>query len=215
MNDPDTPSLTARPDRPPMKEWPPNGELSTWIAAQFETDHKGYAIDVGASDGISCNTTYMLESWRWTVLSVEPNPVFWRRLKELRAFVETCALDTEESSSAMFWSFDHNPEAYSALRPTFPSDFPPHLGWTKIQVPVKTLDQLIEKWQFPRLDALCVDTEGTEIDVLKGFDLAKWKPKAMVIESWVDPGPVDDYVAAFGYKKIGRSAHNSLYLLEA
>lgn len=197
------------------KEWPPNGELSMWIQSQFPAGYTGYAVDVGASDGISVNSTYMLEQWRWTVLSIEPNPIFWPRLKQLRAFVQTCACDAESVETMTFHSFDHNPESYSALRPTYPDDFPPHLGWTRFPVPVKTLEQCLTEAQFPCLDVVCIDTEGTEVDVLRGLDIKEWRPKVMVIESWDESGKaVQDYLRPFGYKRIGRHVHNELLVLE-
>src|SRR3990172_8033364 len=102
------------------REWPYNGMLSAWIQEQFPLDYQGDAVDVGASDGISINSTYWLEKkLRWAVLSIEPNPQFHKRLKELRAFVMTCACDREPKESAEFKVFLHNPESYSALRPNY------------------------------------------------------------------------------------------------
>ena len=40
------------------KIWPHNGTLAQWIADQFEPGYIGYGIDVGASDGVSINTTF-------------------------------------------------------------------------------------------------------------------------------------------------------------
>ena len=197
----------------PEQEWPPNGELSAWIARQFPEGFQGYAVDVGASDGISVNSTYMLESLRWTVLCIEPNPVFWPKLRKLRPFVMTCACDSEAKDSATLHTFTPNPEAYSALRPTHPPESKPS-EWSAIEVPVKTLDQCLEEAQFPRLDVLCVDVEGNELEVLKGVNFAKWKPKAIVVESWTDPSPALQYVEALGYERKGKSVDNWMYVKE-
>jgi FkbM family methyltransferase len=196
--------------------WPPNGHLAQFILDQFPEGYIGWGVDVGASDGISINTTYQLEAaHRWTILSVEANPEFGPMLKRHRAFVHMCAC-AHESGSAIFHVNELNPEAFSALTPTLREDLYPTEGvrFKKIPVPVCTVDSLLALWQFPQLDLLCVDTEGTELSVLKGCDLEKWKPKVLVIECWDKVGPIDLYLESFGYKKIGRNCHNDVWLLK-
>ena len=65
-----------------------------------------------------------------------------------------------------------------------------------------------------RLDLLCVDTEGTELDVLKGCDIARWMPRVIVTECWDTTGPIDPYLESFGYVKSARNVHNDIFLLK-
>lgn len=197
------------------KVYPPNGYLSMWIASQFPPKYKGYCIDIGASDGISVNTTWYLEKeFGWTVVSVEPNPQFHDRLKAERAMVELCAVSDSPSKSATFFVNEDNPEAYSSLKPSKAPEGHPKPGkWHNVEVPVRTLEQILTKWDFPRLDALCVDTEGTELEVLKGLDMAKWRPKVVVCESWEEDGRALSYLECLGYKRTAKSADNYLFVL--
>ena len=197
------------------KVWPPNGHLSEWILSRFPAGYQGHALDVGASDGISINTTFALEKHhRWTVISVEPNPEFHETLKMARLFVETCALGAAPSPEAEFHVHEQNPEAFSSLRP----DVRPHLHpqgdmtWKKILVEVKTADEVLDRWEFPKLDLFSVDTEGTELDVLRGCTLDRWKPKVVVIESWDGVEEADRYLAANGYNLTARNVHNNIYV---
>jgi len=195
--------------------YPVNGGLAQLIVDQFPTGYMGYGIDVGASDGFSVSTTWALEKHnRWTILSVEPNPEFHADLVKERAWVEKCACDSKPSDDRTFHINLDNPEAYSALRPSVPR--PEHEGikvdkWTRIKVKVRTIDQLLEKWAFPRLDLICVDVEGNEIDVLKGCDLARWKPEMIISESW-DKGSADEYLKQFDYTRVARHVQNDIYL---
>jgi FkbM family methyltransferase len=198
------------------KFWPPNGELSEMVRKHFPPDHRGYVIDVGASDGVSINTTFVLEKqYGWTVLSVEANPDYRQYLQANRAFTEHCACGSEVQDSADFFVHLDNPEAYSALKiANHPTEHAkPGAKWQKTTVPVRTVDQLLAKWEFPRLDVLCIDTEGTEVDVLKGCDMAKWHPKVVVVECWDKTGPAHEYLKGIAYDLVGTSAHNYVYLL--
>lgn len=195
-----------------------NGYVGEWIRGHFPDGYIGHAIDVGASDGYSVNTTFHLErAHHWTVLSVEANPNFAPLLRKSRTWIEMCACGAEPRDEAMFHINVAHPEAYSALNPNRAKANADGNGaktkWEATPVKVRTIDQLIEKWQFPKLDALCVDVEGDERDVLMGCDLVRWKPKVIVSEAW-ESGHEYPYLATFGYKLKARSADNDLYVLE-
>jgi FkbM family methyltransferase len=198
-----------------MSYLPPNGYISEYILKQFPPDYRGFGIDVGASDGVSVNSTLVMErGHRWTILSVEANPDYAPSLRIIRTMVEICACDAEPKESAEFKVYLENPEAFSSLRVSqHPKDKPnPASKWKTIQVPVRTVDQLLAKWQFPKLDVLCVDTEGTELDVLKGCDLNRWKPKVIAVECWNKDNPVSPYLTELGYTLGWTSVENYLWV---
>lgn len=199
------------------KVYGPNGQIPEIIREHFPEGYVGYGIDVGASDGISINSTYLLEKdYHWNIISVEPNIDFAKSLRYHRAFVEFCACSNEPGRLKMHIN-DDNPEAYSSLNPTKRKDL---LGidravWRIVEVKVETVDRILRKWDFPQLDFICVDTEGTEKEVLEGAMLEKWKPKVIVSESWdEDGGEVRKYLAGQGYERIMRSYHNDIYRRE-
>jgi FkbM family methyltransferase len=201
-----------------------NGLIAEWVLLQFPQDYQGWAVDVGASDGVSVNSTYHLEvSHRWNVLCVEPNPMFHASLKRYRAFVERCACSDHSGPGVLYVNND-NPEAFSSLKLAsmkreYPSPDPgrvtapkPGKIWSKVEVPVKTVNDLLERWQFPQLDALLVDTEDTELDVLKGCDFDRWNPRVVVVESWETPGPCDVFLSEKGFIKATRNASNDVWV---
>ena len=52
-----------------------------------------------------------------------------------------------------------------------------------IQVPVTTLDDILVEGGAPQpLDFLSVDVEGHEIEVLRGFNFARWQPRLILLE---------------------------------
>ena len=194
-----------------------NGKLSEVIVNMLELDGPGWGVDVGASDGVTVNSTYGLEkTYGWNILSVEPNIDFAKSLRYHRAFVEFCACSDKPGRQVIRIN-DDNPEAFTSLKPTKRRDLPgiEKVKWRDVEVKVDTVDRLITKWEFPRLDLLCVDTEGTEKDVLVGANLDKWKPKVIVSESWdEDGGEVKKYLEVNGYERVMRLHHNDIYLRE-
>ena len=189
--------------------------LAGWISKHFPEGYQGYAVDVGASDGVSVNSTLFLESnLKWTVIAVEPNPHFKPMLIRNRIFVETCALGAERSEAMPLHVNLGNFEAYSSLNPQKNNPRAIREGateWEEVLVRVRTLEDLLAQYEFPQLDALCIDTEGTESDVLKGLDLEKWKPRVVVVEAWTE-GACDSSLP--GYKRVTRQGDNDCYVRE-
>ena len=198
------------------KDLPVNSEVANWIAAQFPANYRGFCIDVGASDGKFVNSTWCLEKERmWTVLSVEANPYLKDVLTDERVWVEMCAVSSEPANNVDFHMNLDNLEACSALNPMRKHErFKQESGtrWDIVKVNVRTLDQLLSKWDFPRLDALCVDVEGGEREVLKGLDWKRWGPRAVLVECW-DRGGLDDVLVPLGYDRVYNSADNDGYVV--
>lgn len=185
-----------------------------WALSKFPSGYKGFAAEVGAANGVSTSPTLLLEQHGWTVLCVEPNPQFLTDLKR-RKQVALCACSDHDADAETFYVHADNPSSFSALRPT--QDHPlwhpeRNAVWREIQVRVSTLDRLLAESRFPRLDVLSIDTEGTELDVLKGLDLLKWNPKCLIIESWDEPIEITRYLEPYGYKLADRRHVQCLYL---
>jgi len=196
---------------------PVNAEVSNWIAGQFEEGYRGHAVDVGASDGVFINSTWLLEKHlMWKVISIEANPLMKELLMKERAFVKMCAVASETAKDVDFHINLDNIESCSALKPVVEHwRFKKEKArrWSTVKVNVRTLEDILAEEEFTKLDALCVDVEGGELDVLKGIDLGKWQPRVIVVECW-DNGGLDHYLVPKGYVRTWRSAENDCYLRE-
>lgn len=191
-----------------------NGDLSRWILSQFPDRYPGYAADIGASDGVSINSTWLLEKDHdWTVLCVEPNPMFHPAISSIRKIVEPCACGSKSGQGTLHVN-DDNPEAYSALQVADHPLVRKNAGrrWHDVEVPIATLDQLLAHHRFLRLDALCIDVEGAEQDVMNGLDWKRWHPTVVVLESW-DHGAHDQAMLQRGYVRVWNQHDNAGYVV--
>jgi FkbM family methyltransferase len=195
--------------------------------AQFGTDKEiekyfkgktGNAIEVGGAQGIAASNTYYFEKLGWKVLCIEPVPELWKQLKINRNHAYQYALSNFHQDGVPFTVVtlkNNDMSAISGLRLDQELyDAHKHIIKNKrqIKVNVRTLDEVIAEFgQFDTIDFVSIDTEGTELDVLKGFDLKKWTPKVLVIENNHDTKDVERYVKKFGYEKKERVGVNDIY----
>jgi len=56
-----------------------------------------------------------------------------------------------------------------------------------------------------------IDVEGHEVEVLAGFDLARWRPRLLLIEDVVQSLDLHRHLVARGYRWIRRTGINSWY----
>lgn len=198
------------------------GQFKTdrYISEFFEPDFIGTCIDVGAARPIRGNNTYYFEQKGWTVYCIEPNtrclPALTTNRKNVFNFA--CgARNLDEAEFTICTLAGGNQEAVTSLKldqrlldkhriynPTF----------EKVKVKLKTLNSFIVEQAIANIDFVSIDTEGTELDVLAGFDIQKYKPKLFVIEDNFDDPKIQKYLDRFGYVKEKRVGVNDFYLRE-
>ena len=150
----------------------------------------GFFVEVGAYDGISFSNTSCLAARGWRGVLVEPIPRFAQACRELYKsnnrieVVESAVGDTEGDieitiAGSLTTTSRALLEAYKGIE------------WSKqsvenasaVRVHQTTLDALLERRVGARpIDLLVIDVEGAEAAVLRGFSLARWKPRMLIIE---------------------------------
>jgi len=189
-----------------------------FIKTQFPTLSNGVCIEVGAADGCSMSNTKHFEEIGWRSLCIEPNKLMFEACKKNRSECYQCCISDSDSDDKEFTIFHlhDNMTAISSLEPDQRLiDSHSHLitNVTKCMVKVRSLNSLLEELNFPKnIDFISIDTENTELDVLKGIDLSKYNVTMLVIENNYDEPFCNDYLQQYGYTKIHRIAVNDFYV---
>jgi hypothetical protein len=85
-----------------------------------------------------------------------------------------------------------------------------------IEVPVRTLDDILIEARAPNeFDFLSVDVEGHELEVLDGFDFARWRPRLILLEDHVGDLRKHRFLNAAGYRLVRRVENNGWYVPRA
>lgn len=161
----------------------------------FKDQKNGFYIDVGAFDGVHLSNTYSFELAGWNGICVEAIPDIFEScqkarpnticinaacigrddLREVKFFVEKLGLLSGVSVDA---NEDDIRNRYSRRGIDFE-------GLEPITVPARTLNSILDDHLAPghAIDFVSIDVEGSELDVLKGFDLNRYAPRCIVIEA--------------------------------
>jgi FkbM family methyltransferase len=180
------------------------------LIAAFFGDRKGYFVEVGANEPRERSQTWHLEQAGWTGVLIEPQPALAGKLRALRTakvFAVACSSPDHAGRALPL----HVAGPMSALdRERMAPGATPQ---TVIMVPVKTLDSVLEQAGAPEgFDFLSVDVEGHEIEVLRGFDIARWRPRLILLEDHVGDLSKHRFLTAAGYRIIRRYENNGWYV---
>lgn len=176
-------------------------------------DYVGTYVDVGADDGKSISNTYNLELAGWSGVCLEPHPDQYPNLQRNRpnAICVPSAAIAHDVPTIDF--IDTGTRYMSGVAPDAGKIAAKNRGgWKTIQVRATTLDSLLKTLGYERVDFVSIDVEGTELDVLEGFDLARWQPRLLCIEN-NDPrtAGLDAYMRERGYIKVKQIEINAFY----
>lgn len=175
----------------------------------FQRKPNGVFCEVGANHPIDLSQTYFLEQQGWNGVLIEPLPDNVKLLKENRkakVFPVACGSPEDDPEVEL-----HVAGPGSAITKNLSN-------WSleydeSIRVPLKTLDTVLEEAKITEtIDFISIDVEGHELNVLKGLDLKKYRPKLFLIEDLVLSLKVHNYMIKQGYKLIKRTGYNNWYI---
>ena len=153
------------------------------IGELFKNQEKGIYIDVGCNHPFIGNNTYKLFKKGWNGINIDLDYTFIDSFKFHRPKDDNIQIGVSDKSGEQEMYFHHERSAINTLENSRGEN-----AILKKNIKTSTLNDIIEKSNFKNkeIDYVSIDVEGFELNVLKGFDLKKYKPKALSIE-FIDP----------------------------
>jgi FkbM family methyltransferase len=191
-----------------------------FMESLFPERYIGTCVEVGAYNGINGSNTLSFEKKGWKCICIEPLPEHFEKCRINRKYSVNCCISNTNKDDVPFYVYElegGNQSAISSLEPDMRLvKSHAHLirkAGQEIRVKCRTLTSVLDEASFPlEIDFISIDTENTEIDVLKGFDFSKYKVKYLIIENNYNESICEDYLAPLGFKKFRRHEVNDFYM---
>jgi len=158
--------------------------------------HKGTFIEVGAFNGISSSNTKLLEEYYgWAGILIEPSANLFDDLCKNRPTAKcfSCALGSfDQDNSYCFGDFKgHTMSSFTNRRRGSNSD----------KVLIRSLQSILDECDMYHINFFSLDTEGYELNILKGIDFKKTTFDYILIEIYKDQyNTIIDLLAKHGYE---------------
>lgn len=155
----------------------------------------GVFIEVGAVDGLLQSNTKLLEQeYGWTGILVEPSanlfPILCKNRPLSRCF--QCALGSfEENGTFAYGDFDGHPMSSLTGRRDTPQQY---------RVLIRNLQSILDECNLQHINFFSLDTEGYELNILKGIDFNKTTFDYILIEIYTHQyADIVSYLETKGY----------------
>lgn len=179
-----------------------NWGLDKIICNIFKKKIKGIYIDVGCHHPFINNNTYLLNKrgWKGINIDLDFNSIDMFNFFRSTDYNQKIALSNYKGFSNLY--FFHN----RAAKNTISKQSGVEAKEIK-KIEVDTLDNIIKKCKFEikEIDFLSIDVEGNELNVLKGLNFKKFKPKVVVLE-YIKPS-----IKEFYHHKIENIMKSEIY----
>lgn len=171
----------------------PHQEVADRLASYFTPRYVGTMVEVGAAHPESISTSFPLRELGWRIISIEPIPEFCEEFRK-RGFPVLQYACYSKDEGRMAFKISPGRVNSSSLGVRHHDIIKAAFNWTDanfetIEVEALTLDTVLSKHhpELTSFDILSVDTEGWELEVMQGFDLKRFAPKVVCLESIPTP----------------------------
>ncbi len=153
----------------------------------------GYFLDSGASDGRKGSNTWLLENvYGWSGICVEPNHEYFLQLRANRAcicldcclYVQEGAVEFLEAAGVYGGIIDeYDPTHLQFTRQVLVRSWPEGAPPPTVRKHARTIRSVLRSASAPRIiDYWSLDTEGSELALLRSFPFDEYQVRVLTVE---------------------------------
>lgn len=161
----------------------------------FKDYSSGTMVEVGSAGPEFLSQSNYFRSLGWRCICIEPNPKFVSQHIEVGNEIYQYACSNFNKNDVDFQIVDVkngniSNESFSSL--DIDDELIEYSGYfggrsqfeiKNIKINVRTLDFILEESKVDNIDYVIVDVEGSELNVIDGFNTKKYNPKVIVLEN--------------------------------
>jgi FkbM family methyltransferase len=188
------------------------------VLKTLNNKRNGYFIEIGANDGIQLSNTYLLETmYDWTGICIEPIPDVYNSLVKNRPKSLHCNRAIfSESNKIIKFDIANKYNLLSGISEYIDCHTKTvNKNKTQIEVLTLTFNDLLIQYNAPAyIDYLSLDTEGSELEILKSVDLNKYTFGLIDVEhNYIEPRrtQIRELLEANGYEYIKANNFDDCY----
>lgn len=199
----------------------PRPQPSDFVVEYFNKKCSLFFVDIGAYDGITWSNSLTLEeNYNWEGICIEANPLAYQKLFKSRNCKKFNFAICENNKEMMFWAISGYCEMLSGFEQSYDSKHVERINEeikkfggniTKIKVMAKTLQSILNKENINNIDYLSIDTEGSELSILKSINFDLNNITLISCENNGYNNDVENYLKTKNYKKITKICGDDFY----
>ncbi len=180
-----------------------NGQDKWVVEEVFKRRREGFFVDIGAYNGVEISNSYYLEQQLgWSGICVEPIPKLFTRLARDRKCICVHGCVAPEDGEVEFLEVE-GCETLSGLATTLGETNDERIighKLNKLKLPGFRLDTLLRRHKVRKVDFLSIDTEGSEMAILRNFDWDQFEIDVICVENTYFGDQMPEFLYGRGYR---------------
>ena len=190
----------------------------------FKSQENGTFVEIGAHDGVTRSNTYFFEkNFNWTGICIEPHPDRFEELVHNRASKTVCLPIAIANFTGVsnFKKVSGYAEMLSGLENCYDQRHQQRIEQEvkkfggeaeTIEIQVEKLGDVLMRYGITKVDLLSVDTEGSELEILKSIDFKQVEIRVILVENNYHDQSIFNYLVAQGYFKFASIDADDIYV---
>jgi FkbM family methyltransferase len=187
----------------------------------FGEEKNGIFVDIGACDPIKFSNSYFFENHLgWNGICIEPIHALYEKLKSVRSCLCIHGCISDKVGPVPFLQVNGYPYGLSGILENLN---PNHINWIDqeivrnggskeiILIESYNLSQILEENNIAHIDYLSIDTEGSEMSILRTIDFNRFDISVIGIENNTRSNQLEKFLRPLGYKKIAVIGVDEIY----
>ena len=178
-------------------------------------------IDIGANDGITWSNTLSMEiNYNWNGICIEPHPIAYKKLINNRNVKCLNLAVSDQDMELDFLVIEGKAEMLSGLFKDFHPEHKKRIikevsengdNAYKQKVHSKPLDKILTENNISKVHYLSIDTEGSELSIVRGIDFNKVDIDLISLEVNYEIEPTNQLMDSLGYKYINKICGDAFF----
>jgi FkbM family methyltransferase len=183
----------------------------------------GVVVEIGAARPDFLSISALYRSLGWQVFSIEPNPAY-KPLYDARGYemLQYACGDHDEddvpfsvvdSHQTEYRGGEISYESFSSLGIKASYGGGVGVDVIPIKVRLRRLDTILREHgpEVSRVDLVCIDVEGWELEALSGFSFDRYKPQVLIVENLFFEAKYRSFMKVRGFVLWRRFGPNDVY----
>jgi len=198
-----------------------NGQ-DAFVLDYFNFKKDGVFVDIGAHDGFSFSNTYVLEkNYNWKGICIEPIYLTFQKLEKNRNCIKLNIGISDVDGLEKFSYIEKSSRTLSGMVKEYHLKHLERINelskkldskLIEIDVPCKTINDVLIEHNTYKVDYLNIDTEGNEFKILRSLNFEKFSIECMTVENNYNNKEQRQYILSKGYKLMGRLGGDEVFV---
>lgn len=187
----------------------------------------GIFIELGAFDGIKISNSYFFEKYLgWNGVCIEPTEYYYKKLVKNRKCFTFNNVIYDEIKDIVFYN---NPECCHGLNGIEETYDKKHINRIHREINyynnninnikkeikrTRKMESILNEVNLNEIDFLSLDTEGSELNILKSINWDKTKIKVICVEDNYGDNKLHNYLKKLNYKYFNKLSSDYIYYKE-